>query len=269
MPRVKAAPPRAEGGSLEGGLNVRAVERALQLIDVVARSRLPLSVTDLSRALALAPSTIHRLLQTLSAQGYVMQYPESKRYGVGRGVSEIGRALVLRHDLALRARPHLEELAAATGETANLAVLYGSNAIYLSQVESPSLIRVAGNLGYAAPLHASAVGKVYLADFEPGMVADVAAHTGLERYTDRTISSLEALQGELALVNAQGYAVDDEEREPGVRCIAAGVRGSSGTVVSAISISGPTSRVTPERVPALAGLVVEAARRLSSGFREP
>ncbi|HWG85291.1 MAG TPA: IclR family transcriptional regulator [Deinococcales bacterium] len=247
---------------------MRAVERALQLIEVVAKSRTPLSVTDIARALDLAPSTIHRLLQTLGAQGYVMQYEDSKRYGVGRGMSEIGRAMLLRHDLAQRSRPHLEKLAEQSGETANLAALYGTSVIYLAQVESSSLIRVSGGLGYAAPLHASAVGKVYLADFNDEMLADVITIAGLEAYTANTIRDMEALRKELALIRERGYAVDDEEREPGVRCIAAPVRGSSGMVVSAVSISGLASRVTPERVPELAAVVALTAARLSSGFRE-
>lgn len=266
MPKVAPTP---EANSLDAGGSVRAVERALQLVEIVAKSRTPLSITDLSKALALAPSTIHRLLQTLVAQGYVIQYPQTKRYGVGRTVSEIGRAFLLRHDLSGRSTPHLEALVAATGETANLASLYGTSAIYLNQVEGPSMVRIRHALGSAAPLHASAMGKVFLADFSPAMLTDALEHSSLERFTERTITNRAKLERDLAQTRKRGYAVDDEELEPGVRCIAAPVRGSSGLVISAIGISGPTSRITDERLIELETLVLEAADRLSSGIREP
>jgi DNA-binding IclR family transcriptional regulator len=249
--------------------SVRAVERALQLVELIAKSRSPLSITDLSKSLELAPSTIHRLLQTLVAQGYVLQYAQTKRYGVGRTVSEIGRALLLRHDLSHRAKPYLEWLVETTGETANLSSLYGTSAIYLNQVESPSMVRIHHALGSAAPLHASAMGKVFLADFSPQMLLDALDHSGLERFTDQTIITKAKLERDLLRTRKRGYALDDEELESGVRCIAAPVRGSSGLVISAIGISGPSSRMTDERLDELGNQVLEAATRLSSGIREP
>jgi DNA-binding IclR family transcriptional regulator len=266
MPKVTPTP---EANGLDAGGSVRAVERALQLVEIVAKSRMPLSITDLSKTLALAPSTIHRLLQTLVAQGYVIQYAQTKRYGVGRTISEIGRALLLRHDLASRSTPHLEALVAATGETANLASLYGTSAIYLNQVESPSMVRIRHALGSAAPLHASAMGKVFLADFSPAMLTDALEHSNLEHFTARTITNRAKLERELLQTRKRGYAIDNEELEPGVRCIAAAVRGSSGLVISAIGISGPASRISEPRFAELATLVLEAAAQLSSGIREP
>jgi DNA-binding IclR family transcriptional regulator len=258
-----------ETNSIDAAGSVRAVERALQLVELIAKSRIPLSITDLSKSLEFAPSTIHRLLQTLVAQGFVLQYPQTKRYGVGRTISEIGRALLLRHDLSSRAKPYLESLVEATGETANLASLYGTSAIYLNQVESPSMVRIHHALGSAAPLHASAMGKVFLADFSPQMLSDALGHSNLERFTEHTITNRIKLERDLKNISKRGYAIDDEELESGVRCIAAPVRGSSGLVISAVGISGPTSRMTDERLNELATQVLEAATRLSSGIREP
>lgn len=249
--------------------SVRAVERALQLVEIFARSRGPLSITELSAQVGLAPSTVHRLVQTLSSLGYVVQYQESKRYGVGRGIAEINRAMLLKYEFTRFAQPHLEVLVEATGETANLAALYGTSAIYLNQVESPALMRVSNPLGTLVPLHCTAVGKVFMADFRPVTLDDVIQYAGLEALTPNTITTRKALEKELGRIRSQGYALDDEEYAQGVRCIAVGLRGSSGAVVSAISISGPAHRVTDERLPDLARQVVAVGERFAQQMRKP
>lgn len=248
---------------------VRAVERALQLIEVFARSRGPLSVSELSAELGLAPSTVHRLVQTLMGLGYVVQYLQSKRYGVGRGIAEITRAMLLKYEFSQDAGPHLEALAQTSGETANLAVLYGSSAIYLNQVESPAMVRVSNPIGTLIPLHATAVGKVFLADFQPAMLEDVIAHAGLTQLTSHTLTTRQSLEDELQAVRIQGYAVDNEEFAEGVRCIAAGLRGSSGAVVAAISLSGPSSRVSQGRTAQLAQIVQQTVEGFAAQIREP
>ena len=263
---MKSAPPETPENA---GGSVRAVERALQLIEVFARSRGPFSITELSGILELAPSTVHRLVQTLSSLGYVVQYQESKRYGVGRGIAEINRAMLLKYEFARFAGPHLEALVGASGETANLAALYGTSLIYLNQVESPAMVRVSNPVGTLVPLHCTAVGKVFLADFDPTMLEDVIGYTGLEAFTPKTLTQPKALHKALAQVRAQGYALDDEEFAQGVRCIAVGVRGSSGAVVAAISLSGPSSRVTDERIPELVEQVKTASKAFTRQIREP
>jgi len=246
---------------------VRAIERALEIVEAISVSRSPSSIADLARSVGLAPSTIHRILQTLVAHGYVVQYPATRRYGVGRAVAEIGRSMLLRHEVAEHAQPHLEALVSATGETAHLAVLYGTAAIYLSQVESPSIVRIFTPLGTPVPLHASAAGKVFLADFQPAMVGDVVGHAGLPPFTLATMTNPASLERDLARVRSRGYALDDEERDPGVRCLAAPVRATSGLVVAALGVTGPSSRITDDRLPDLAGLVINEANRLSIAIR--
>lgn len=249
--------------------SVRAVERALQLIEIFARSRGPFSISELSAEVELPPSTVHRLVQTLTSLGYVVQYQESKRYGVGRGIAEINRAMLLKYEFARFAQPHLEALVKTTGETANLAALYGTSLIYLAQVESPAMVRVSNPVGTLVPMHCTAVGKVFLADFRKAMLEDVIKYAGLEAFTSNTFSNPKSLQKELTRVRNQGYAFDNEEYAQGVRCIAVPVRGSSGAVVSAISLSGPSSRMTNERIPELAGMVIAAGERFAKQLREP
>lgn len=261
-------PKRARSEPERSG-SVRAVERALRLIEFFARSRGPHSITDLSNALALPASTVHRLVQTLMSLGYVTQYPQSKRYGVGRGIAELNRAMLLKYEFSQHVQPYLEELVAETGETASLAALYGTSVIYLNQLESPALMKVSHPVGSLVPLHCSAVGKVFLADFHAELLESTLDYAGLERFTPNTLTSREALARELSRVREQGYALDDEEYALGARCIAVGLRGSSGAVVAALSLSGPSVRLTGEALPRLAELVQDVAERFGAQMREP
>jgi IclR family acetate operon transcriptional repressor len=249
--------------------SVRAVERALQLIEVFARSRGPLSITDLSKTVDLAPSTVHRLVQTLMALGYVVQYAESKRYGVGRGIAEVTRTMVLKYEFTRHAQPFLDALVEQTGETASLSALYGPSAIYLNQSESKNVMRVSNGVGSLVPLHCTAAGKIFLADFAPRTLRDTLQHTGLEALTQHSITTRKALDKELERVKKLGYAVDNEEFALGARCIATALRGSSGAVVAAISLSAPASRLPVERVPEVAVLVQRAAEEFARQLRRP
>lgn len=255
--------------NLESGSSVRAVERALQLVEVFARSREPFSITDMARKLDLAPSTVHRLVQTLMTLGYVVQYAESKRYGPGRGIAEITRSMLLKYEFTEFSRPHLEALSHASGETASLAGVYGGSVIYLDQVEPQNVVRVSNGVGTLAPLHCTALGKIFLEDFSPETFDGLLEHTGLPKRTERTITSRKLLERELKRVRAQGYAVDDEEYALGARCVAVGLRGSSGAVVAAVGLSGPSSRLTMDRVPEIAALVRETAENLAREIRKP
>jgi IclR family acetate operon transcriptional repressor len=266
--KVKA-PEVLEVGLSETGSSVRAVERALQLIEVFARSREPLSISDLVRTLELPASTVHRLVQTLMMLEYLVQYPASKRYGVGRGIAEVTRSMVLKYEFSRHATPFLERLVEQTAETASLAALYGPNVIYLKQVESPSAMRVSHGVGSLVPLHCTAVGKIFLADFAPRTLRDTLQHTGLEAFTPRSITSNKTLERELALVRKKGYALDDEEFTLGARCIAVPLRGSSSTVIAALGVSAPSSRLTLDKVSALAAIVRETAEAFAAQLREP
>lgn len=273
MPRLSPRPletmPPASVTAADTGSSVRAVERALQLIEVFARSRGPLSITDLSKTLDLPPSTVHRLVQTLMTLSYVVQYPQSKRYGPGRSIAEVTRSMILKYEFTRHAQPFLEKLVETTGETANLAALYGSSAIYLNQVESPSAMRVSNSVGSLVPLHCTAVGKIFLADFAPRTLRDTLEHTGLAALTDHSLTSRKALEHDLERVRTQGYALDDEEFTLGVRCIAVALRGSSGAVIAAIGLSAPASRLALERVPACAELLRATSEEFAQQLREP
>lgn len=249
--------------------SVRAVERALRLIEILARSRGPFSITDLATEARLPASTVHRLVQSLMTLGYVTQHQASKRYGVGRGIADLNRAMLLKYEFSHYAQPYLERLVDETKESASLAALYGTTIIYLNHVESPLMMRVSTPVGTLAPLHCTASGKVFLADFGPELLEEVVRFSGLQRFTASTIGDPTELAEHLREVDRRGYALDDEEYEQGARCIAVGLRGSSGAVSSAISISGPSVRLTDERIPELAMLVRSVAEEFAQRMREP
>ena len=266
MPDLELESPDRQG---DRSGSVRAVERALALIEIFARSRGPFSITDLAAEAELPASTVHRLVQSLLALGYVTQHQASKRYGVGRGIADLSRAMLLKHEFNQYVQPYLERLANETNETASLTALYGTSILYLNQVESPLLMKVASPVGTIAPLHCTGSGKVFLADFGPRMFDESISFAGLKSHTGNTITDRNELIRHLMQVREQGYAVDDEEYEEGARCIAVGLRGSSGTVSSAISISGPAVRMTDDRMPEIAALVKEVAEKFAHRMREP
>lgn len=241
--------------------NVQSVERALDIINTIVAANRSLSVAELSQAMGLAPSTIHRILQTLSAKNYVFQDLQTKRYDIGPEIVDISSALYLRYDLVRRVRPYLQELVELTGETAHVAQLYGTTAMYLSQVEPLSMVRMFTTPGSIAPLHCSDVGKVFLADLPAARIEEVIRKTGLPARTPHTITGPEALYLELQRVRSDGYALDDEEREMGVRCISAGILNGAGKVIAALGVAGPTSRLSRERVLEVSAAVLGMALR--------
>lgn len=251
MPR-----PRAKGAA-----GVRTLERGLWVLEALAELGEG-GLGPLSRRTGLAKSTLYRLLQALAQRGFVEE--ERGVYRVGPRAFAVGQAYPKR-SLLRAARPEMEALAGELGESVNLAVRAGLEALYLDQVEGTRLVRLFTAPGSRAPLHATGVGKVLLA------FGGVPEGLRLEPYTPKTLTRLEALLAELERVRTRGYALDDEEREAGVRCVAAPVFGPSGEVVAALSLSAPAGRLPLERAHALAPRVVEAARRASLrlGFTGP
>ena len=250
--------------------NVQSVERALDIINTIVAANGSLSVAELSLAMGLAPSTIHRILQTLTVKNYVFQDPQTKRYDIGPEIVDISSSLYLRYDLVRRVRPYLQTLVELTGETAHVAQLNGATAMYISQVEPLSMVRMFTTPGSVAPLHCSDVGKVFLADLPAARVDEIVRKTGLPARTPRTITDTVRLGEELQQIRLQGFALDDEEREVGVRCLSAGILNGAGKVIAAIGVAGPTSRLTAERVQEISESVTALAQRFATELiRQP
>lgn len=238
---------------------VQSVDRALDILEVLAGRAGTLGVTEIAREVGLAQGTAHRLLAALVARGWVRQ-DEGRRYGVGPAGLRLGDASY--RELAAVATPALREAVRATGETANLAVLEGQHMVYAAQSPSPHTLRIFAEVGRRVPVHSTAVGKVALAALSPAAARAVLAGDELTARTPHTLTDPEQLLRELETVRGQGYALDDEEQELGVRCVAVPVR--LGGTTLALSVSGPTERMTREHARA----VVPQLQRIVAGLSD-
>ncbi len=242
---------------------VQAVDRALAILEALADSDRPVGLVELSARVKLHASTVHRLLASLARRGFAAQDPETGRYRLGMRAFQVGSAALQQVELRDVARPHLRWLMEETQETANLAVLLDGEVVYIDQVESRNLVRMFTRVGRRVPAHCTGVGKILLAGLGDREVLSLLAATGLPRFTPHTIVDLHRLLRVLREVRATGVALDNEEREVGVRCVAAPVRDHEGKVAAAVSISGPSSRITDDRLPQLIAAVRAATDRIS------
>ncbi len=235
---------------------VQSLHRALDLLEVVEAHGGHLSLAELAAAVDLAPATVHRLLRTLLERGYVRQRPD-RRYALGFRLVPLGTAATSL--VAETAVGVLTDLVAELGETANLAVLSGHQAEYVAQVPSTYSMRMFTRVGHRVALHCTGVGKAMLAHAGPALVEQVLA-APLPTPTAYTLGTADALRAALADVRRLGFAVDEQEQELGVRCVAAPVPGAG--VAMAISVSGPLTRLTDEVVARAVPALQQAARRL-------
>ncbi|MCR4431294.1 MAG: IclR family transcriptional regulator [Tepidanaerobacteraceae bacterium] len=241
---------------------VQSIERALKILEEMAEEREGLGVTEISRRLALHKSTVHRLLSTLMIFGYVEKDHYTEKYRLGMKLLYLGGAILERMDLRREAHELLKQLSKEVNETVHLVVPDGRSVIYVDKIDSSRTIRMYSQIGRRAPMHASAVGKVILA-FYPEDFAREIVDEGLEKYTPKTITDPGELMEHLKTVRARGFAVDDEENEEGIRCIGAPIFDYSGKVVGALSISGSTVTVTPDKLNCFIEKAIECASRIS------
>lgn len=248
--------------------SVQSVVRALSLLQVLAESPVDCTLGELTRHAKLAPSTTHRLLNSLIQAGYASQNPVTGRYGLGNNLILLSHRAAHKNQLIQIAHPFLERLAHDTGETANLTTRDEDMVIQLDHVDSPNILRVAYPIGERFPLHASASGKLFLAHL-PGEVLDRIMKGKRQSYTDMTLVERSRLLRELETIRLRGYSIDDNEREIGVRCVAAPIRNSRSQVVAAISLTGPSIRVSAERLHRLAQVLITTGQTIANAWNDP
>jgi DNA-binding IclR family transcriptional regulator len=236
---------------------IQSLARGLKILNLLENTLDGVSVTELADALEVDKGSASRLVSTLARYGYVERDDVTRRYHLGPQVVLLSRSVLTRLPLREAAKPFLRQLMERTGECAHLAVLAQGKALYIDQVESSATLRVNAAVGTMNPLHCTALGKVFLA------FGEAELPTSLERFTPATIHDPQALRQNLAEARSLGYTLDDEEFDPGVRCIAVPVFDFRGKVAGSIGISGPSSRVTRDRLPALAAAVLEIGKSLS------
>jgi DNA-binding IclR family transcriptional regulator len=249
---------------------VQVLERSLGILELLCSKGPELSLIDLSEQLQLHKSTTHRLLGVLEQHRFVEKSSISGKYRLGLKLFELGSKAIAHLDWCELARRYLQRLAFATGETAHLCILDDGEVLYLEKVEAPRTVRVPSIVGRRYPAHCGGAGKALLAFQPEEEIDDLIKRRGLKSYTRNTFTTPAQLKEGLRIVRAQGYAIDNEEFEEGLECIGAPVRDYSGRVVAAISIAGPTFRITEEKLAVLARSVIEAAQDLSAdlGYHE-
>ncbi|MDB6176000.1 IclR family transcriptional regulator [Paracoccus sp. Z330] len=235
---------------------IQALDRALDMLDLLA-ARPGLTLSEIAEQMDQSPSTVHRVLHTLATRDIAQSDPATQTWHIGPATFRLGAAFMRRSGLIERARPFLRALVEHTGETANLGIAEPGAALFIEQVETHETIRASFAPGSRLPLHASAIGKIFLA-FEVVPVPDT-----LPRLTDKTLITPDELAGDLARIRARGFAFDDEERTKGMRAIAAPVFDHSGKVIAGLSISGPVQRIGHEHVKTLGAITAAVAGDLT------
>ncbi len=263
--RQKRQPNSMENQTLTkaGKGSVQSLNRALGLLQLLSEYSDGLSLAELAPLADLAPSTAHRLLSSLQALDFVSFEPESNKWFVGVAAFRVGAGYLRRHDHIATAREVMRQLVRQAGETSNLAVMRNQTLTFVGQIECEEAMRMAVPLGARGPLHASAVGKSILAFLSQQEQTQVLNSIDYPPLTTKSHQNAKSLRKELQKVRAIGFAIDDEEQSDGLRCIGAPVFDEFGEPVFAISISGPTVRVTKQRVGGLARHVKDAARTIT------
>jgi DNA-binding IclR family transcriptional regulator len=251
------------------GTTIQSLDRALTLLEAVARESAGAAMADLSRAAGLHTSTAFHLLQTLVGRGYLVQDPQTRRYRVGPRLLRVAASATSERYISDAAAEILTELTAQTSESSSIAVLERDSAVILTKVEGLSRVGLIERPGEGRPLHCTAIGKVLLAALPQAKAQILIAEMRLDAFTPRTITRRGKLLRELSLVRSQGYAIDDEEFGQGLRCVAAPVRSFSRQVVGALGVAGPIWSIPPERIPALVEATMAAADRLSTQLGYP
>ncbi len=237
---------------------IQALAKGLKILKLLEHARNGMGTTEVANQMSIDKSSASRLLHTLANYGFVEQDEVTARYSLGPQLLSLGQHLLNRITLRDHARPYLHQLVDKTGECAHLAILAQGQALYIDQVESTAALRVESEIGTLSPLHCTALGKVMLA------FGNCRFPEELKAFTHRTVTDRATLEAQLLQTDRRGYAIDDEEYNYGVRCVAGPVYDHRSALVGAIGISGPAGRVTLERIDEFGTVVKDTATALSS-----
>lgn len=242
---------------------VGVVTKVLRIFEALHSAPSGLQLKDIARQTAINKSTAYRFLAHLEGEGYLYR-DEKGAYVIGPKLTRMSSGMNYEESVRKMSRPVLQKLWSLTGETVNLAILDGHEVLYLDVIESSHTFRLASEAGARRPLYCTALGKAVLAYLPAEEADELLSSATFERHTPHTLTSVAKVTKDMARTRAQGYALDDEEVVLGARCVAAPVFDANGKVAGAVSVSGPTTRVTVEKVTAIGGLVKKAAQSIST-----
>ncbi|MBW2504563.1 MAG: IclR family transcriptional regulator [Deltaproteobacteria bacterium] len=244
---------------------IQAVSHALDLLEQFHDDVDELGVTELSKRLKLHKNNVFRLLATLESRGYIEQNKATENYRLGLKALELGQTFIKQMGLLRQAKPILDRMVETCNETSYVAIFKEGHVVYLDVVETDMTVRVVSRVGSRMPSYCTAAGKVHLAFMSDEEINELLPSAELKTYTPHTHASRDALKAELKAVTDKGYAIDNEELDLGVRCVAAPIRDYTRRIVGAISVSGPSMRLPNQRIEQeLVPLVLNAAEELST-----
>lgn len=242
--------------------SVRSLERGFLILEYLAAHGNG-TISEISRALDLPKSTAFYLLETMARRDYVKKDKDTGRFCLGTGLWRLAAGVVRSINIVEEITPWMNEAVKQTGETCKLAVRSGNEAVVVYKIDSPQSVRLTSELGAREPLHATAIGKCLMAWLPLEEIKEIANKTGLPRFTPRTITTLEGLLDELYSIRKQGFAIDDCEASCEGRCIAIPIRDHTGKVVAAMSVSGPSSRLSRDVLMGFRDLMLHISSEIS------
>ena len=244
---------------------VQSIDRAFDILEVLVENSDGLGVTEISQKLNIHKSTVYRLLSTLQYRGYVKK-DNNDKYKIGLKLFEVGSKVIDNIDLRSEVNPYLREIMRISEETVHLGILDDNQVVYIDKVESQNTIRMYSKIGRRNHASSTSLGKVLLAYSDKEVVEQVINEEGLKKLTENTITEENEFYKHLSQIKQQGYAIDDEEQEYGIRCIAGPIFNHKGDIIAAFSISGPVMRMTHEKVDSLKEVVKEYSNKISKAL---
>jgi len=242
---------------------IKVLDKSLFILETLLQHSSSISIMEISKKLKIYPSTIHRILNTLKYRGYVEQNPVNQKYQLGLKLVELGMARYHQIDLVKEAHPFLKELVDLCNETVHLGILDQEEVLYIAKEDCPRTIRMVSQVGRRAPLHSTALGKILLAYLPEKEREEIIAHKNFSCFTEHTITEKKELEKELEQVKKQGFALDREENEKDVYCIAAPIKNYQEEVIAAISISSPVYRIDINKKNHLKEALIEISKKIS------
>ena len=243
--------------------NVRAVERAMQILSSFDGAHPERGVSEIAQAAGLPKATAHRIIMTLLNCGFLERTGDGEGLRLGLGVVELGLGALRDLDFRRAAFPYMQQLVERFQETCDLGIFDRGRVLYVEVVHSEHSLTITTRVGRRLPVHCTASGKVFLA-FLPAEVVEPILTAPLRAYTERSITSPTRLREELEATRQRGYGLDDEECEVGIRAVSAPICDIDGNVIAAMSMPGPSKRFTPERIPEMAEALMETANAVSA-----
>lgn len=245
------------------GKIINSIDRTLQILELFSLQKPEWGVSEISRELNLYKSCIHNTLYTLLSRGFVTQNPNNGKYRLSVKFFELGSMVLENIDLRKVAHPYMEKLSREFNETVHLGILSDGEVLSIEQEKSNQSLQHQIYIGKRAPLYCTGVGKSILAFLDAERMKQIIQEKGLKKYTENTITDAKRLEKELLQIRKDGYAVDNMEHEPGVRCIAAPIRDYHDKVIASLSLSGPEFRISKEKIPLIKEKVMECCRLIS------